>query len=101
MAAVTIAELLVGVELADATRRSARQRFVDDVKNTIGIVDYDVMVAANHAQLLIVTRRQGRPRGAHALIIAATARATERDVVSADPSAFGDLPGVNLQVRRV
>jgi tRNA(fMet)-specific endonuclease VapC len=97
VAAITIAELLVGVEFAGAGQRAKRQHFVDDVRAAIPIVDYDSTVASSHAQLLVVTRRQGRPRGAHDLIIAATARATERAVVSAHPAAFVDLPGVSLR----
>ena len=100
MAAITIAELLVGVELADAGHRAQRQQFVDDVRAAIPIVDYNSTVASSHAQLLVHTRRQGRPRGAHDLIIAATARATERELVSADFAAFRDLPGVSLRSHR-
>jgi tRNA(fMet)-specific endonuclease VapC len=95
--AITIAELLVGVHLADEHRRAARQDFVDDVRSVIPIVDYSATVAASHAELLAAVRRQDRPRGAHDLIIAATARATQRDVVSADRSAFRDLPGVEVR----
>jgi tRNA(fMet)-specific endonuclease VapC len=100
VAAITIAELLVGVELADSAHRVARQEFVEEVKDTIPIVDYDASVADTHARLLVVTRRQGKRRGAHDLIIAATANATERHIVSADPSAFRDLPGVTLRTHR-
>jgi predicted nucleic acid-binding protein len=42
----------------------------------------------------------GRPRGAHDLIIAATARATRRMVVTADTSAFADLTEVHVQAHR-
>jgi len=94
VAAITIAELLVGVHLADSRHRSRRQAFVDDITNVIPIVDYDDTVAAFHADLLVAVRRQGRPRGAHDLIIAATAKATQREVVSADRSAYDDLPGI-------
>jgi tRNA(fMet)-specific endonuclease VapC len=97
VAAITIAELLVGVELADSVHRAARRQFVNDVKHNIPIVNYDATVASSHAQLLVVTSRQGRPRGAHDLIIAATAGAAQRDLVSADLLAFRDLPGVNLR----
>jgi tRNA(fMet)-specific endonuclease VapC len=100
VAAITVAELLVGVELADRSRRASRRRFVDDIQASIPIVDYDITVAGAHAELLVATRRRGRPRGAHALIIAATAKATQREVVSADPSAFRDLPGVELRSHR-
>jgi len=100
VAAITIAELLVGVELADIAHKAARQQFVDDIKDVIPVVDYDTSIATSHAQLLVIARRQGRTRGAHDLIIAATARATQREVVSADPSAFQDLPGVFLRPHR-
>jgi tRNA(fMet)-specific endonuclease VapC len=90
----------VGVELADRSHRTSRRQFVEDVKASIPIVDYDIVVAGAHASLLAVAGRQGRPRGAHDLIIAATAQATQREVVSADPSAFRDLPGVALHSHR-
>jgi tRNA(fMet)-specific endonuclease VapC len=100
IAAITLAELLVGVELADARRRAPRRRFVADVSFTLRVIDYDAAVAASHAKLLAATRRQGRPRGAHDLIIAATAQASDRVVVSADPSAFAGLPGVDVRPHR-
>lgn len=100
VAAVTIAELLVGVLVADDVYRPGRQRFADEVKDIIPIVDYGATVASVHAELLVAVRRQGRPRGAHDLIIAATANATQREVVSADDSAYQDLPGVVLRSHR-
>ena len=42
----------------------------------------------------------GRPRGAHDLIIAATARVTSRTVITADPSGFDGLPGVSIATYR-
>ena len=77
-----------------------RQRFVDDVCDVIPILAYDQNVASEHAELLVAVRRAGRPRGAHDLIIAATARASKRSVVSGDLSAFTDLPGVTIRDRR-
>jgi len=100
IAAITIAELLVGVQLADGSHRAARQGFVDDVIDVIPIVDYDATIATSHAELLVAVRRQGRPRGAHDLIIAATAKATQREVVSADSSAYDDLPGIAVRSHR-
>jgi tRNA(fMet)-specific endonuclease VapC len=100
IAAITIAELLVGVLLADDAHRADRQQFVDDVGELIPIVEYDATVAAAHAELLVAVRRQGRSRGAHDLIIAATANATQREVVTADTSAYGDLPGVSVRSHR-
>jgi len=97
IAAVTAAELLVGVELADDARRPARTAFVRSVLDTVPLEDYDLQVARVHATLLAHSRRTGRPRGAHDLIIAATAAARDRLVVSTDTTAFADLPGVAVR----
>jgi tRNA(fMet)-specific endonuclease VapC len=94
VAAITIAELLVGVTLASGRRRASRKAYVEDIIESLPIIDYDTAVAVVHADLLAAVRRAGRPRGAHDLLIAATARATHRTVVTADVSAFADLPGV-------
>lgn len=94
IAAVTVAELIVGVRLASREQRQTRAAFVNEVVESIPIVNYDSAVAREHAELLVAVRKQGRPRGAHDLLIAATARATDRTVVSADKEAFSDLPGV-------
>lgn len=100
IAAITIAELLVGVLLADEAHRGDRQQFVDEVEESIPTVEYDATVAAAHAELLVAMRHQGRPRGAHDLIIAATANATRREVVTADTAAYEDLPGVSVRSHR-
>jgi tRNA(fMet)-specific endonuclease VapC len=97
IAAVTAAELLVGVELADATRRARREAFVDAVLETVPIEPYDLDVARAHAALLAHTRRSGRPRGAHDLLIAATARARHRTVVTIDRDGFDALPDVGIR----
>lgn len=98
IAAITVAELRVGVLLSAGANQADRLAFLDDVLATIPIVDYDEPIAESHAELLVHVRRQGKPRGAHDLIIAATAKASGREVLSADRAAFADLPGV--QVRR-
>lgn len=96
IAAITVAELVVGVELASPIAKADRQAFVDDVLASIPVIAYDREIAFEHAQLLVAVRQTGRPRGAHDLLIAATARATKRMVLTADESAFADLPGVSV-----
>lgn len=98
IAAVTAAELLVGVELADRRRRSGRRSFVDAVLMGIPVEPYDLEVARAHASLLAHARRAGRARGAHDLLIAATALARGRTVVTADAAGFGDLPGLRVRL---
>lgn len=97
IAALTAAELLVGVELADRARRRRRQAYVDEVLATIPVEDYDLEVARAHAALLAHVHRSGRLRGAHDLVIAATAVARRRTVVTAD-AGFDDLPGVAVRL---
>ncbi|GGQ23805.1 PIN domain-containing protein [Streptosporangium pseudovulgare] len=99
IAAITVAELLVGVELADATRRPARQAFVEELLALIPVEEYTTDVARAHARLMAHVRREGKTRGAYDLLIAATAAATARTVITMDSSAaFDDLPGVRAQV---
>jgi len=101
IAAITVAELLVGVQMADTKpRRTARETFVLDVLEAVPVITYDEQIARSHADLLVAVRRAGRPRGAHDLIIAATAHATARTVLTADASAFSDLPGVAVRNTR-
>ena len=94
IAAITLAELTVGVALAAARQRSRRQSYVEEIAASIPVLPYDETVALRHASLLVAVRRAGRPRGAHDLIIAATAASAGRTVVSADRRAFDGLPGV-------
>ena len=98
IAAVTAAELLVGLELAGQRQRVARAAFVEDVLQTLSVEDYTLATARAHALLLAATRAARIPRGAHDLIIAATAAATGRTVVTADERGFRDLPGVAVRV---
>jgi tRNA(fMet)-specific endonuclease VapC len=98
IATITVAELLVGVELADEANRPRRRALVDSVVATLPVEDYDLEVARSHAQLLAHVRRSGRRRGAHDLVIAATALARNRVVVTADRGGFSDLPGVGVRL---
>lgn len=98
IAAITLAELRHGVLAADPSRRPAREQFVQDVEETVEVLPYTRLTAAQHAVLLDYVRRSGRPRGAHDLVIAAHALQTGRRIVSADVQArFGDLPGVDVR----
>ncbi|MBT2233909.1 PIN domain-containing protein [Nonomuraea sp. NEAU-A123] len=99
IAAITVARLLVGVEMADAARRPNRQAFVDEVLALIPVEEYTMDIARVHARLMAHVRREGKKRGAYDLLIAATAATTARTVITMDSSAaFDDLPGVRAQV---
>jgi tRNA(fMet)-specific endonuclease VapC len=97
IAAITVVELGIGVEIAAGKRRQARKAFLDDVLATLPVIPYDVDVALAHTRLLVAVRAAGKPRGAHDLLIAATAVATERLVVTSDGPGFDGLPGVTVR----
>lgn len=90
----------MGVLLATDKHRPTRFTFLEDVLAILPVVDYDRAAAESHAELLAHVRRQGRPRGGHDLLIAATAKSSARIVLTADASAFADLPGVQVRAHR-
>ncbi|VTR77023.1 PIN domain-containing protein [Cellulomonas hominis] len=98
IAAVTVAEFRVGVELADTPARAAsRARALAAIVEATTVLDYTERTAVEHALLLAHVRRAGVPRGAHDLIIAAHAAEHGRAVVTLDRrAAFDALPGVEL-----
>jgi predicted nucleic acid-binding protein len=66
VAAITVAELRVGVQLAKGRRREKRERFVAAVLEVVSIEPYDLVVAEAHAALLAHVKRAGTPRGVDA-----------------------------------
>jgi predicted nucleic acid-binding protein len=96
IAAVTVAEYRVGIELADTVARAAdRARALAAIVSAVDVLHYTEATAAHHARLIANVRRAGTPRGAHDLIIAAHAAETGRIILSRDAQArFGDLPNV-------
>lgn len=71
--------------------------FVKALLSNLPVEPYDLEVARSHALLLAHSRRSGRARGAHGLLIAATALTAGRTVVTANATGFDDLPGVSLR----
>ena len=100
IAAVSVAEYRVGIELADSAECAAdRARALAVITSAVEVLEYTEATAACHARLIAHVRRAGVPRGAHDLIIAAHALQTERIVLTFDAKArFGDLPGVSAVV---
>jgi tRNA(fMet)-specific endonuclease VapC len=96
VAAITIAEYRVGIELADTAERAAsRARALAAIESAVDVLAYTEMTAVQHARLIAHVRRTGTPRGAHDLTIAAHAAETGRTVLTGDLKAgFAGLPGV-------
>jgi tRNA(fMet)-specific endonuclease VapC len=98
--AIAIAEYLAGTLLDEDPARAAVQRaFLEEVLRAVPVLDYDEGIAEHHAELLAHVRRIGERRGAHDLVVAATARSTGRTLVTTDARArFGELPGVEVRL---
>ena len=97
VSAITVAELLVGVAAAEGKARDRRAAHLDAHLEALEVLPYDVDTVAAHADLIVASRRAGRPPDAHDLIIAATARVAGRTVVTLDRTGFDDLPGVSVR----
>lgn len=96
VAAISIAEYRVGIELADTPTRAAdRARALATITSVVDVLDYTPATAAHHARLIAHVRKTGTPRGAHDLVIAAHAAESGRMLLSRDAKTrFGTLPGV-------
>jgi tRNA(fMet)-specific endonuclease VapC len=94
IAAITVAELQVGVELATGKTTRCRLKLFEEIVVLIPILEYDVDVGRARAQPLVIVRLRGRPQGAHDLTLAATALLASRSLVTADKGAYVELPGI-------
>jgi tRNA(fMet)-specific endonuclease VapC len=99
IAAITAMELLVGVERADDAHKQARAVHVEALLSSLPVEAYDLGVARVHARLAVEAMSKGRPRSAYDMMIAATAAATNRILLTTDANArFDQLTGVRAEV---
>lgn len=99
IASVTAMELLVGVERADEAHRAARSVRVEAVLASLPIEDHTLAVARMNARLAVEAMSTGKKRSAYDLMIAATAAATNRVLLTTDAKAeFNELTGVRSEV---
>ncbi len=96
MAAITVAELRVGVELTKGRRRDERERFVAAVLDAVSIEPYDLDVAEAHAALMAHVRQTGTPRGTPRPHHCRDGVSPGEEVVSSDQAGFVELPGVSI-----
>lgn len=96
IAALTLSEFSAGIELLSGSRRAQEmRRFLETSLEYLTVLEYTSKTAAHHGRLLAETRRSGRLRDKHDLIIAAHAAETGRTIVSGDAHArFDQLGGV-------
>jgi tRNA(fMet)-specific endonuclease VapC len=102
ISSITAMELLVGVERAGEVHKQRRMLHVTAVLSSIPIVDYTLDVARIHAQLAVQAMSLGKPRPAYDMIVAATAVAEGRILLTTDTSAdFTGLAGLNAELIRM
>jgi tRNA(fMet)-specific endonuclease VapC len=95
---ITVSELLHGVErAADPVRRLRRSEFVENLLNTVTIVEIDLQIARIHAQLWAHVAAAGQVIGAHDLWIAATCIARGMRVVTSNLREFERVPGLDVE----
>jgi len=99
LSAVTASELLHGVHRADdAIRRGRRDRFVETVLSVFPVRPFDLDSARVHAALWADLASRGKPIGAHDLIIAATALASDLTLLTADLRHFDRVEDLSLEL---
>jgi tRNA(fMet)-specific endonuclease VapC len=99
IAAVTAMELLVGVERAGDAHKQARAVHVEALLSGLPIEAYNLGVARVHARLAVEAMSKGRPRSGYDMMIASTAAAANRVLLTTDASAgFDQLSGVRAEV---
>lgn len=99
IAAITAMELLVGVERASEVHQARRAVHVEAILSSLPVVEYTLEVARMHARLAAWALTAGKPRPAHDMIVAATAAAEGRILLTTDALAeFASLPGLTCEI---
>lgn len=99
IATITAMELLAGVERAGGAHKKARAAHVEALLSSLPIDAYNLEVARVHARLAVEAMSKGRPRSTYDMMIAATAAATDRVLLTTDAKAgFDQLTGVRVEM---
>lgn len=101
--AIVLAEVLVGVAMADtAMRAAARRARVDALIAHVPVVDFDAEVAEEWARLFAALSRSGRLIPSNDLAVAATARRLQYGVLvgPSDEKHFKMIDGLRVETLR-
>ncbi len=96
IAAITAAELLAGVQRADAAHRPRRSAFVEGILATVPTVPFDLTAARLYAQIEADLATAGTPVDRSDLHIAATALARGWSVATLNRADFARVPGLGV-----
>lgn len=99
--AIVLAELLVGVRMADSAERAAvRQRKIDVLLGKVAVVAFDQSIASRWAELFALLRDRGTAIPSNDLCVAATARHLDFGVLvgPGGEAHFGRVPDLRVEV---
>lgn len=97
ISAITVSELLVGVNLADSEeRRTRRLAFVEGLMTILPVLDFTSETARVHAEIHASLRQRGALIGAYDLIIAATALQHDYALLTFNEQEFNRVPGLKV-----
>lgn len=102
--AIVLAELLVGVSMADTPKRAAARRArVDALVAHVPVVDFDAAIAEEWARLFAALSRHGRLIPANDLAVAATAKRLDYGVLvgPSDERHFKAVEDLRVETLRV
>jgi len=97
ISAITVSELLVGVNLADSEdRRTRRLTFVEGLLTILPVLGFTSETVRIHADIYASLRQRGTLIGAHDLIIAATALQHGYSLLTSNEREFNRVPGLQV-----
>ncbi|HVC95016.1 MAG TPA: PIN domain-containing protein [Pirellulales bacterium] len=98
IAAITAAELLIGVERADTPqRRSRRESFVQSILDRVPIIPFDMAQARLFAMHFADLATRGEMIGDRDLQIAVTALSLDFDLATLNQSEFNRVTGLKVR----
>src|ERR1035438_8328326 len=96
LSAITVAELLHGLERASGPQRVKRRVYIDAVLAAFRVIPYTVETAQIHARLWADLESSGTMIGYHDLIVAATALERGSDVATFNKRHFAVVKGLKV-----
>jgi len=96
IAAITVAELLHGLERAAGGYRAMRERYLRTVLETFPILPYTERTAYEHARIWAQAERSGKMIRFYDLIVAATALERGSQVATFNTRHFRQIPGLRV-----
>lgn len=96
VSSITIAELLVGLALADDEHKMPRSEFISLVQRESSILNFGIPEARAYADIAAHLRATGQRIGERDLLIAATAVANGHSILTLNLDEFSRVPGLEI-----